>query len=303
LPPYETPEIIKHSDLENTFNEKELRALVSMLEDDDLEVIHHVESRIMSIGQPVIPYLEKEWEANFNPSVQRKIEGLIHTLQFDALKYRLQQWNNGGAEDLLEGVWIVATYQYPDLELSFLKKEIEQLYYDVWLTLKKDMHPMNQIKAINYALFEKYKFRANTKNFHAPGNSMINVVLETRQGNPISLCVIYMLIARKLGLPVHGVNLPNLFICTYKSAERHFYINAFNKGLIFSKSDIDNYLQQLHLNPSDAFFEPCDHADIIKRILRNLIVSFEKLGEHEKSDEVKQLLKTIDPDFAPADEG
>jgi regulator of sirC expression with transglutaminase-like and TPR domain len=283
--------------LDKLLNEKELKALVSLLEDEDHEVIRHVEGRIISIGNEVIPFLEKEWESSFNPTVQRKIEELIHLLQFDHLKYRLKKWVDDGAKDLLEGAWIIATYQYPDIELAYLRKEIEQLYYEVWLDFKNDMHPFDQIKAINHALFEKLKFKANTKNFHAPGNSMINVVLETKRGNPISLCILYILVAQKLELPIYGVNLPNLFICTYKSDKKQFYINAFNKGLIFSTSDIENYIQQLHLNRDDIFFQPCSNEDIIKRSLRNLIVSFEKIGDHQRSDEVKQLLKAIDPDY------
>ena len=280
--------------MRSSLNQKELKALVSLLEDEDHEVIRHVEGKIISIGNDVIPFLEKEWESSFNPVVQRKIEELIHTLQFDQLKIKLKEWVDSGGKDLLEGAWIVSTYQYPDIEYAYLKKQIEQLYYDVWLDFKKDIHPYDQIKIINNALFEKIKFKANTKNFHAPGNSMINVVLETKRGNPISLCILYILIAQKLEMPVYGVNLPNLFICTYKTEDQQFYINAFNKGLIFSKSDIENYIQQLHLNPADLFFEPCSNEDIIKRSLRNLIVSFEKVGDHHKSDEVKQLLKQID---------
>ncbi len=279
-------------------NEKELKALVSLLEDEDFEVIKHVEGKIISIGNEVIPFLEKEWESSFNPTIQRKIEELIHALQFDYLKFRLQEWVKNGGTDLLEGVWIVSTYQYPDLELSFLKKEIEQLYYEVWLDFKKDLHPFDQIKLINNTIFEKLKFKANTKNFHSPGNSMINVVLETNRGNPISLCILYILISQKLDLPIYGVNLPNLFLCTYKTKGHQFYINAFNKGLIFSKSDIENYVQQLHLNPMDIFFEPCSNEDIVKRVLRNLIISFEKLGDHYKSDEVKQLLNAIGNDHS-----
>lgn len=278
-------------------NEKELMALVSLLEDEDFEVIKHVEDKILSIGSEVIPFLEKVWEESFNPGVQRKIEDLIHRLQFGQLKFRLQEWTKNGGTDLLEGVWIVATYQYPDLELAFLKKEIEQLYYEVWLEFKKDLHPFDQVKLINSTIFEKLKFKANTKNFHSPGNSMINVVLETKRGNPISLCILYILVAQKLELPIRGVNLPNLFMCTYKTEGHQFYINAFNKGLIFSKSDIENYVQQLHLNPIDLFFEPCQNEDIVKRILRNLIISFDKIGDHQKSDEVKQLLKAIDSDY------
>jgi len=279
--------------MKDNLDEKELKALVSLLDDEDRDVVIHVEERIISIGNAIIPYLEEEWENNFNPEVQRKIEDLIHTLQFDLLKDKLAAWKDNGGEDLLEGAWLVATYQYPDLELEYLKKELEQLYYDCWTNFQPDLHPFDQIKTLNSVFFQQKKFGANTKNFHSPGNSMINVVLETRKGNPISLCILYMLVAQRMELPVYGVNLPNLFILTYKTNDVQFYINAFNKGLIFSRSDIDNYIGQLHVNPRDTFYEPCSNIDIIKRVLRNLIVSFEKMGEHQKSDEVKQLLQSV----------
>ncbi|MEQ9413463.1 MAG: transglutaminase-like domain-containing protein, partial [Cyclobacteriaceae bacterium] len=138
------------------------------------------------------------------------------------------------------------------------------------------------------------KFGPNSKNFHSPGNSLINVVLETRKGNPITLSVIYMLVAQKLKLPVYGVNLPNLFILTYKDDKNtQFYINSFNRGLIFSKQDIENYINELHLTPQPSFYEPCDNVEIIRRALRNLVMSFEKMGEHAKADEVKVLLVEI----------
>jgi len=274
--------------------DRELKALVSLLDDEDQEIVKHVEEQIISIGDPVIPFLESEWEKSFNPAIQRKIEDLIHHLQFDQLRNKLIAWNEKGGDDLLEGMWLIATYQYPDLELEFLRKSIEQTYYDVWLNFKKDLHPLDQIKLLNDGLFNKMGYKANTKNFHSPGNSMINVVLETKKGNPISLCVIYILIAKKLELPVYGVNLPNLFICTYKSEGVQFYINAFNKGLIFSKGDIDNYIEQLRVNPQDSYYNPCNNIDIVKRVLRNLMISFEKINEHTKSDEIKQLLQAID---------
>jgi regulator of sirC expression with transglutaminase-like and TPR domain len=273
--------------------EKELRALVSLLDDEDQQIVSHVEEKILSIGKEVIPFLEREWESNLNPSVQGRIEELIHTLQYDLLRDRLKKWYEGTEHDLLTGMWILATYQYPDLELEKLKQELEQIYYETWLEFRPDLYPFDQVKVINSVLFNKLKFGANTKNFHSPGNSMINVVLESRKGNPITLCVIYLLVAQKLKLPVHGVNLPNLFILTYKDDNHQFYINAFNRGLIFSKQDIENYIHELHLVPQSSFFEACNSLDIIRRALRNLVMSFEKMGEHAKANEVKVLLVEI----------
>lgn len=274
--------------------EKEIKALISLLDDEDKQVSAHVEEKLRSMGSQVIPFLEKEWESSFNPALQSRIEDIIHDLQHDLLKDRLMAWYRSENKDLLEGMWIVATIQYPDLSLDKLKQELEQIYYETWLEFRADLHPMDQIKVVNSVLFNKLKFGANTKNFHSPGNSMINVVLESRKGNPITLCVIYMLVAQKLKMPVHGVNLPNLFILTYKDTQNTpFYINAFNRGLIFSKQDIENYIHELHLVPQPSFFEPCDSVEIIRRALRNLIMSFEKMGEHAKAEEVKLLLVDI----------
>ncbi len=273
--------------------ESELKALVSLLDDEDKQISSHVEEKILSLGKQAIPFLEQEWESNLNPHVQGRIEELIHTLQYELLKERLKEWYLSPDQDLLTGMWILATYQYPDLELEKLRQELEQIYYDTWLEFRPDLYPYDQVKVINSVLFNKLKFGANTKNFHSPGNSMINIVLESRKGNPITLCVIYMLVAQKLKLPVSGVNLPNLFILTYKDDKHQFYINAFNRGLIFSKQDIENYINELHLVPQASFYEPCNSLEIIRRALRNLVMSFEKIGEHAKAEEVKLLLIEI----------
>jgi len=278
-------------------SESEIKALVQLLDDEDVEVTNHVEGKIMSIGTQVIPLLEKEWEGTFNPIIQGKIEDLVHELQFELLKERLLDWKESGFESLLEGLWIVATYQYPDLEMEELVREVEQLYHEMWRQMEEEMEPRQRIKVFNDVFFNQFKFRANAKNFHAPANSMINAVLETKKGNPISLCSVYLLLAQKMNLPIYGVNLPNLFILTYKIGNDGFYINVFNRGLIFTREDIDNYIDNLQLQKQDIFYEPCTHLDIVLRALRNLIVSFEKLGDYHRADEIKNILKKMDDQY------
>ncbi|WP_143960114.1 transglutaminase-like domain-containing protein [Litoribacter populi] len=273
--------------------DKELNALVSLLDDEDREVINHVRGKIISLGTEIIPFLEQKWEESFNPTVQKEIEELVHELQLSQLRSRLLEWKESEKQDLLTGLWILNTYQYPDLEFDELNGEMHQIYFEVWTSFKNDLQPYDQVRIINNVLFNRLKFSANTKNFHSPGNSMLSNVLSTKKGNPISLCAIYLLVAQKLGIPVHGVNLPNLFVLIYMNEEQSFYINAFNKGLIFSKSDIYHYLEHLKIAPKDEFFEPCSSMDIIKRMFRNLIVAYERLGDVEKTEEVKGLLDLL----------
>ena len=221
--------------------------------------------------------------------------GKVHSIRNyrNLLKERLSNWKNSKERELLEGLWIVNTYLYPDLEFDQLNAMMQQIYFDVWANFKNELSVYDKIKLINNVMFNDLKFSANTKNFHSPANSMLKTVLETKKGNPISLCSVYLLVAKKLGLPVYGVNLPNLFVLTYQSGKFNFYINAFNKGLIFTKQDINNYLDHLKLEPKPEYYEPCENIEIIRRVIRNLIFSFEKIGDLDKSKEVNQLLKIV----------
>ncbi|WP_291784900.1 transglutaminase-like domain-containing protein [Cecembia sp.] len=275
---------------------KELDALISLLDDTDMEVKNHVKDRIISLGNEAIPFLEKKWEESFNPEIQKEIEEMVHFLQFDLLKERLKDWIKSPDKDLLTGLWILNTFQYPDLEYEKLNADMHQIYFEVWTAFRNDLQPNEQVRIINSVLFNQIRFSANTKNFHSPGNSMMSNVLETKKGNPISLASIYLLVGQKLGLPIYGVNLPNLFVLTYKSKDSTFYINAFNKGLVFSRQDIVNYLDHLKIDPREEYFEPCSNKDIIARYLRNLVMAFEKLGEVEKVNEVKEMLSIVTPE-------
>ncbi|MEN7548730.1 transglutaminase-like domain-containing protein [Rapidithrix thailandica] len=273
--------------------ESEIKALVALLDDSDSEIVAHVESKLLSLGDPVIPLLEDAWEKQGDPAVQQRLEDIIHNLQLSTLVNRLRQWHEKGGVNLLKGMWVITTYLYPTITYQDLKKEVDQLYYEAWLDFRYDMQPFDQVKMLNSIFYGKLKFKPDTKNFHSPSNSMINRVIETRKGNPISLCTVYMMIANKLKLPIYGVNLPNLFILTYKNDYTHFYINVFNKGLVFSKADIDNYIANLNMQPVESYYEPCSHIDIIRRVINNLIVSFTKTGNKQKVEELKKLLEVL----------
>ena len=282
--------------MDESLSDKEIKALIYLLDDEDQEVASQVHSKIMDLGEAIIPHLEKQWESTMDAGIQKKIEDLIHTLQYKELKRKLIQWKESKEQDLLEGLWIIATYQYPDLELKKLKEDFEQLYYETWLEMQNDLLPHEQVRLLNHAIFNKLKFSGNSKNYYSPANSMINMVLESKKGNHISLSMVYLLIAQKLKFPIYGVNLPIIFVLMYQDNGHQFYINTFNKGIIFSREDVENFLKQQNIKALPMFFEPCSSLDIIKRTLRNLIVSFEKLGEKEKVNEVQELLGTISDD-------
>jgi len=280
---------------------REINSLIKLLDDPDQEIYEHIHEKILSYGGEVIEYLESAWEQAFDPIQQERIADLVHEIQFRLVKEELKLWYQGGAFDLLQGALIINKYQYPDLDEQKVINQIEAIKRDIWLQMIYDGSPSEQVKLINHVFYNIHGFSGNTSNHQDPQNSYLNQVLETKKGNQISLAIIYSIIAQKLDIPVYGVNLPQHFILAYvdESMETEFeggvlfYINAFNKGFIFGRRDVDMFLKQLNLKAEKQFYEPCSNADIVRRILRNLISAYENLGSTEKVAELNELLEIV----------
>ncbi|MCX2450539.1 transglutaminase-like domain-containing protein [Pedobacter sp. PLR] len=278
-------------------NSKEISALVKLLDDPDPEIFEHIEKRLLEYGEEVVHFLENAWEQSLDTLLQERIENVVHKIQFNSVKEDLNLWYQSGAFDLLQGALVINRYQYPDLNEEKIKLQMEEIKREIWIGLQYEMSSIEKIKLINHVFYNVYGFSGNTKNHHDPQNSYINQVLDSKKGNQISLAIIYSTIAQKLDIPVYGVNLPQHFILGYideSKREDHefgvlFYINAFNKGAIFGKHDVDQFLRQLNLDPMPGFYAPCSNIEIIRRIIRNLISSYENLGSTEKVAELKEL--------------
>ncbi|MET4082340.1 regulator of sirC expression with transglutaminase-like and TPR domain [Pedobacter sp. UYP30] len=283
-------------------NKNEIDALVRLLDDPDREVYQHIEKKLLSYGAEVIEFLENAWEHSLDALLQERIENIVHQIQFNSVKEDLSLWYMSGAFDLLQGALVINRYQYPDLDEQKIINQIEDIKREIWLSLQYDMSALEQVKLINHVLYNQLGFGGNTKNHHDPQNSYLSQVLESKRGNQISLAIIYATLAQKLDMPIYGINLPQHFILGYLDESKQesteygvlFYINAFNRGNIFGKHDVDQFLRQLNLDPQPIYYKPCTNTDIIRRVLRNLVSAYEKAGSMDKVSELKELQLIIE---------
>jgi len=282
-------------------NSTEISALVKLLDDPDQEVFHHVEQRLLEHGAAAISFLEGAWIDSMDSLLQERIEDLVHRIQFISVKEDLNLWYQSGAFDLLHGALVINRYQYPDLDEQKIINQIDDIKREIWLGLQTEMSSIEKIKLFNHVFYNYFGFSGNTKNHHDPQNSYINQVLESKKGNQISLAIIYSTIAQKLDIPVYGINLPQHFVLGYidegKQIEQEsgvlFYINAFNRGAIFGKHDVDHFLRQLNLDPQPGYYAPCSNVEIIRRVIRNLISAYNNAGAVEKVSELKELQEIL----------
>jgi regulator of sirC expression with transglutaminase-like and TPR domain len=275
-------------------NIQDVKAMISLLDDSDMEVVEIVQQKILNMGQEVIPLLEKEkYEYEKNILIHSKIENLLHDLQLENLSSDFQEWVSRDSEDLLKGLWLVSRLAYPDNSIQKLRDEVNRIYMDVWVMTNKEMHPIDLLNVINDVIFNQLKYEPNVKNFHSPSNSLFNKVLEYRVGNPVTLSCLYILLAQRLDIPLYGVNLPNLFVTVFDIPGNRFYVNPFNKGQVFYQKDIDDYLKHMNVEPREEFYKACGNKEIVVRVLTNLAYSYQKLGNDNQGNHVIEILRII----------
>jgi len=295
-------------------NEKEFQSMLYLLDDSDERVVEHIENQITLMGMDALSLLEKYWSDEPNVIVQERMVLLIKKINQQSLLQSLRIWEATETQDLLEGVLIIDQIANPNLDRQLIENQINKIKLDAWLELNYDLTSFEKVKILNRIFFDVHGFSGDTESYHSSKNSFISSVLERKKGNPISLSVLYIIVAQRLNIPIYGVNLPQHFILGYvnefdwmpllkfndasslldgSGSEIMFYINPFNKGIIFNKDNIIQFLQQLKIEPNGEYFKTCSNKDILLRILRNLETSYAAENNTSKLDLVSQLVAIL----------
>ena len=263
--------------------ESEIQALVRLLDDNDKEVLNHVYTKIKSFGVEIIPSLENAWTTELNPLQHDRLEEIIHDIQFETVSDELTAWVESEDKDLLRGFYIVTKYFFPDLKLDEVQKQVSKIKQSIWLELNYNQTPLEQIQIFNQVFYGYHGFsgiQLSEKFEHY----CINNLLHTKHGSSISLGLLYQIIARELNLPVYGVPLVKYYVvCFCKRTisdfsdseelehEIMFYINPVNRGSLFSRNEIKEYLEKMKVDLDVRFFTPANNKTLIAELLTYFI--------------------------------
>lgn len=276
-------------------NEAEINALINLVDDEDESIYFQIREKLLSHGLDAIPFLENAWEhRDLGQEFQSRVEDLIHDIQFSDVIEGLKQWVENGGVSLITGVLLLNKHHYPELNISHVKSRIEDIVIAIKSNWNENLSSRQKVVAINRALFSHFNFIGDNKDYYSPSNSILSKVIERRKGNPLMLSVLYMEVARQLGVNIVGINLPRHFVVALKEkSEIQFYISPFNNGTVMTLADIKDYLLRLNLPFDETFLEECSNIDIVKRVLLNLSNSYMKLKNKEKVEEVNFLYKIV----------
>ena len=201
------------------------------------------------------------------------------------------------AIDLVEGALLIAGERYPDLEPERVAGELAALGERARAALGPAQSLPEQVARLNAFLFESERFRGNREDYADPRNSFLNDVLERRTGLPILLSLVYVAVARSLGLEAVGVGFPGHFLAKVRGPEE-IVVDAF-EGRVLSQADCRELLRAVsggQLAFEASLLRAASHREILVRILSNLKHVYVSQRDPEAAVGCSERILLLQPD-------
>ena len=269
-------------------------ALLKLLADEDPVVYRTVRRKIISYGPETIPWL-REHKLSDDPALRRRSQEIVRhfarqTADTRFLGFILQ---HGEELDIEEGSWLLAQTEYPEVNVAGYRALLDFYAADLNERIDLAREPKDILSRMNAYIFQELGFRGNEKNYYDAENSYLNRVLDRRTGNPISLCLLYMLLAKRLRLPITGIGLPGHFICRFQSSASEVYVDAFNGGSFMTKADCVQYLVQGNYGLKEDCLAPVSPRRMLLRSCGNLHQIYLQLEQTEETTRIQRYLVAL----------
>ena len=192
--------------------------------------------------------------------------------------------------NLAEAALLIAAEEYPRLDVELYLERLDYFADFARARAADSVSAIDVITALNATLFEQLGFRGNRESYYDPRNSYLNEVIGRRTGIPITLTIVYIEVAKRIGFPVKGVGLPFHFIAKHEQEDGDLFIDPFNAGGLLGSAGCDALITKmsggkLELRPEHL--EAVTNRQILTRMLSNL------LGVYSASDR-RRALAAID---------
>lgn len=257
-------------------------ALLALLDDSSAIVHRGLVSRFKQLGPPARDLL-RTLERGTNRHLAWHARAYLEELNFVDPIAEFRSFIQSLNYELETGSLMLARTVRPDLDIGTCVEQIETIATRCRELIVEPSSIREKCRIINRVLFHECGFHGNADNYTDPNNSFLDRVLSRRRGIPISLSILYILVANRLGLQLEPIGLPGHFMVGCFTDQAPFFIDAFDGGLFRSPEEIFVFLRSHHLSAKLSDLAPTPIREVLSRSCRNLANHYQVQGNAEKS--------------------
>lgn len=274
--------------------------LLKLLDDDNPEIQRILKKTILENSLEFI-FRRPQYQEQVDEQRRKILQEHFRELHFKLVREAFQRIVRENLEDihLEKAVLVLSYWNDPTVNIPSLMRQLDRMAEEIGSLMPISGHPLAFIDHMNHYLFEKCGFRGNTLDYYNPDNSFIDRVLESRKGIPITLSVLYMLIARRLRMPIIGVPMPAHFIVKFDNGSDEIFFDPFYGGKVYSRQECLGYLNNANVTDPLTVLSGCNDHQIVERMMRNIHLVYSSYrDEPEKIAQIEKLLDLLEKNYS-----
>lgn len=281
----------------------ELIALLNLIEDPDEEIYQMVTSRLLDLGDEVIPLLEDHKQSVSDTEQLLKLDSIISKISISTLENALVQWKQNGEQSLLDAALTISMYINRETDKHQFFFEVEKIRKNVWLELNDYLTPLEEVIIINRILFDFYKLKGLNTNYRKIEEFDLMFLFSNKKANSYGLAALYLIIAELLGISIKPITIPEQNLLGYLMEEALFapeappeivfYLDPIN-GQVYTHKDVENYLKKINKSTYSIKLETNTSAAFIKKWLVALAKSEKENGFPFKERELIRISRIME---------
>ena len=257
---------------------EDIHALIHLLGDDDVWVKEQARSTLRAAGDAAVPYLAEASSVSDEVAIRGESDMILEDIHVDEIEREwvgLQATVDG--EALEEGAFLLERMILPDTaaRVGAARAELRELAAGAREAVPEHDHLEERVEALRLYLHESCGFHGNTEDYYDPDNSFFSSVLIRRTGIPITLALVYLVIGRRIGVPLVGIGMPMHFLIGFRTAGSYRYLDPFFGGREVSRGECLLLLERAGFEPAERYLRSAPVVGILERMARNLTVIYQ----------------------------
>ncbi len=273
-------------------------ALIKLLAEDNPEIIEVARAKLVELADQAVPFLEEASSAHADPKIRVEAKGVLERIRLGQVE---REWEKTAAQpdeklDLESGAFLLAKVPYPELDPKPYRDRLDEMAQRIRPRLASVSGNKEKLVQLNQLLFQDEGFRGDWNNYFDPQNSYLNRVMDRKLGIPISLAVLYLLVAQRLKIPIQGAGIPGHFMLKYKDARSELFVDPFNEGRFLSRPECVQFVVEAGYPYQAEFLEGVGPREILARMVRNLVLIYVDRQEQTLEKTLTKFLEALYPE-------
>lgn len=257
-------------------------ALLGLLDDPSPSVRKALLGHFLALGESATQFLR---EVNHGPrrKLARHAAWYLAELKLSDPASEFRGFIRSLNYELETGALLLSRTVTPNLDVGSLCDALDKIAARCRELISEPATPREQCRIINRVLFHEWGFHGNIEHYTDPLNSFLDQVLRRRKGIPISLSILYLLVAGRLDLELEPVGLPGHFIVGCFTDKLPFYVDPFDKGVLRDADEVLDLLRANNLTLTAQDLVPTPVREVLCRSCRNLANHYSAAGDSARA--------------------